>query len=239
MTKISLICHFALILTHPTVWRISWSISFYVVRANSLFVILSPVRDPFFSMSRRSLNTFMNALTGPDFTCYPASSQVPKDFYNLLEVYLDAVFYPVLSKLSFLQEGHRLEFLKPNDPNSPLIFKGIVFNEMKGAMASPDARLSEAVMQALFPDLTYSVNSGGEPQQILDLTLEELKAFHEKFYHPSRCLFYFYSNLPIEQHLDFLQKHVFDHVQRVPPLPVLPLQPRFNVTYSRNSKISR
>jgi len=187
-----------------------------------------PVRDPFFSMSRRSLNTFMNALTGPDFTCYPASSQVPKDFYNLLEVYLDAVFYPTLSKLSFLQEGHRLEFIKSDDPNSPLVFKGIVFNEMKGALATPDARLSEALMHTLFPDLTYGVNSGGEPLEILSLTYEELKEFHQKFYHPSRCLFYFYGNLPIEGHLDFLEKHAFTHVKKAPPLPFLPKQPRFS-----------
>ena len=187
-----------------------------------------PVRDPFFSMSRRSLNTFMNALTGPDFTCYPASSQVPKDFYNLLDVYLDAVFHPTLSKLSFLQEGHRLEFAKPEDPTSPLVFKGIVFNEMKGALATPDARLSEALMHALLPNLTYGVNSGGEPLEILNLTYEELKDFHAKFYHPSRCLFYFYGNLPIEGHLDFLEKHAFAHVQKVAPLPFLPKQPRFS-----------
>lgn len=186
-----------------------------------------PVRDPFFSMSRRSLNTFMNALTGPDFTCYPASTQVPKDFYNLLEVYLDAVFHPTLSKLSFLQEGHRLEFLKSDDPNSPLVFKGIVFNEMKGAMASPDARLSEAIMKALFPNLTYGFNSGGEPYEIMNLTYEELKAFHTQYYHPSRCLFYFYGNLPIEKHLDFLQKLAFDGVEKQPPLPFLPTQIRF------------
>jgi presequence protease len=186
-----------------------------------------PVRDPFFSMSRRSLNTFMNALTGPDFTCYPASSQVPKDFYNLLEVYLDAVFHPTLSLLSFLQEGHRLAFLKPDDPNTPLIFKGIVFNEMKGALATPDARLSESIMQNLFPDLTYGVNSGGEPLKIISLTYQELKAFHTKFYHPSRCLFYFYGNLPIEGHLDFLERQAFANIEKVPPLPFLPKQPRF------------
>lgn len=186
-----------------------------------------PVRDPFFSMSRRSLNTFMNALTGPDFTCYPASSQVPKDFYNLLEVYLDAVFHPILSELSFLQEGHRLEFLNPEDPNSPLVFKGIVFNEMKGAMANPDSRLTEELMHALFPDLTYGINSGGNPQDVLSLTYEQLKEFHSKFYHPSRCLFYFYGNLPIQQHLDFLEKHAFVGVRRLPPLPLLPRQPRF------------
>src|SRR5207244_550119 len=102
-----------------------------------------PVKDPFFGMQGRSLNTFMNALTGADFTCYPAASQVPKDFYNLLEVYLDAVFHPNLNELSFLQEGHRLEFSIPTDPHSALEYKGVVFNEMKGAMANPTARLNE------------------------------------------------------------------------------------------------
>ena len=99
-----------------------------------------PVKDPFFYMRRRSLNTFMNALTGSDFTCYPASSENKKDFYNLLDVYLDAVFYPNLKKESFLQEGHRLEFEKPLIPKS-LKYKGVVFNEMKGAMASIDDML--------------------------------------------------------------------------------------------------
>lgn len=186
-----------------------------------------PIRDPFFGMTRRSLNTFMNAITGPDFTCYPASTQVPKDFYNLLDVYLDAVFKPLLSKLSFLQEGHRLEFTKADDPTSPILFKGIVFNEMKGAMATGEARLGEALMQALFPDLTYGVNSGGDPKEILSLTYEDLKAFHEKYYHPSRCLFYFYGNLPLEKHLDFLEKHAFEGVKKMSPLPLLPTQPRF------------
>ncbi|MCC5831851.1 MAG: insulinase family protein [Chlamydiales bacterium] len=186
-----------------------------------------PVRDPFFSMNRRSLNTFMNALTGADFTCYPAASQVEKDFYNLLEVYLDAVFKPKLTELSFRQEGHRLEFLNPEDPNSPLMFKGVVYNEMKGAMASGEARLSENLMHALFPDLTYGVNSGGDPKEIPTLTYEELKAFHAKFYHPSRCLFYFYGNLPLEKHLAFLEEHALAGVEKLSPLPFLPRQPRF------------
>lgn len=186
-----------------------------------------PVRDPFFSMNRRSLNTFMNALTGGDFTCYPAASQVEKDFYNLLEVYLDAVFKPKLTQLSFLQEGHRLEFLHPDDPNSPLLFKGVVFNEMKGALATGEARLSEALMSSLFPNVTYGVNSGGDPKEIPSLTYEELKAFHAKFYHPSRCLFYFYGNLPLEKHLAFLEKHAFKGVKKIDPLPLLPKQPRF------------
>lgn len=186
-----------------------------------------PVHDPFFAMYRRSLNTFMNALTGPDFTCYPAATQVPKDFYNLLEVYLDAVFEPKLTQLSFLQEGHRLEFLEPENPNSPLVFKGIVFNEMKGALATGDARLGEELMAALFPNLTYGVNSGGDPKEILNLTYEELKTFHQQFYHPSRCLFYFYGNLPLEQHLDFLEEHIFKNTQPTSQLPLLPKQPRF------------
>lgn len=186
-----------------------------------------PVKDPFFAMGRRSLNTFMNAFTGPDFTCYPASSQVPKDFYNLLEVYLDAVFHPLLKKESFLQEGVRLDFLDEKDPSSPLCFKGIVFNEMKGALASPETRLIEALMASLFPDLTYGINSGGDPKVIPDLTYEQLKEFHSKYYHPSRCLFFFYGNLPLERHLEFLDKHVFAGVEKLPSLPKIKKQKRF------------
>ncbi len=187
-----------------------------------------PVKDPFFAMQRRSLNTFMNALTGADFTCYPAASQVTKDFYNLLDVYLDAVFHPTLDELSFLQEGHRLEFADPADPQSPLEYKGIVFNEMKGALGSPSARLTEAMNHALFPDLTYGINSGGDPKVIPTLTYSELREFHEKYYHPSRCLFFFYGNLPLEGHLDFIAEHVLNKAQAATPIPPLPLQPRFS-----------
>lgn len=186
-----------------------------------------PVKDPFFAMQRRSLNTFMNALTGSDFTCYPASSQVPKDFYNLLDVYLDAVFHPTLNELSFLQEGHRLEFAIPSDPHSPLERKGIVFNEMKGAMSSPNARLSEILNQALFPDLTYGINSGGDPKHIPELTYEELRSFHQTHYHPSRCLFFFYGNMPLEGHLDFIAGNILNDVKKADPLPTIPLQQRF------------
>jgi Zn-dependent M16 (insulinase) family peptidase len=186
-----------------------------------------PVKDPFFSMNRRSLNTFMNALTGADFTCYPASTQVYTDFYNLLEVYLDAVFKPTLHELSFAQEGHRLEFAIPNDPGSPLEYKGIVYNEMKGALSSSSARLAEAINETLFPDTTYGVNSGGDPAAIPSLSYQELKEFHEKYYHPSRCLFFFYGNMPLEGHLDFIAQHALKNVKKVSPLPPIPLQPRF------------
>lgn len=186
-----------------------------------------PVKDPFFAMNRRSLNTFMNALTGADFTCYPAASQVHKDFYNLLDVYLDAVFHPLLNELSFMQEGHRLEFSDPSNSSSPLEYKGIVYNEMKGALASATARLSEAINAALFPDITYGCNSGGDPQQIPELTFQELRQFYQTYYHPSRCLFFFYGNMPLEKHLDFIAEHTLNHTRKAPPLPPIPLQPRF------------
>jgi Zn-dependent M16 (insulinase) family peptidase len=186
-----------------------------------------PIKDPFFSMTRRSLNTYMNALTGQDFTCYPASSQVEKDFYNLLEVYLDAVFHPELKKMSFLQEGHRLEWTDPKNQKSPLHFQGVVYNEMKGALSSPESRLWESVMQHLTPDLPYRFNSGGNPKEIPNLTYEELKEFHQTFYHPSRCIFFFYGNLPLSKHLDFLLSLGLDSYEKVAPLPPLPLQKRF------------
>ena len=186
-----------------------------------------PVKDPFFAMIRRSLNTYMNALTGSDFTCYPAASQVPKDFYNLLEVYLDAVFHPNLNLLSFLQEGHRLEFENPKDPASPLVYKGVVFNEMKGVLSSASSRLSEEMHAALFPDNTYGTNSGGNPQLIPELTYEQLRLFHQKYYSPSRCLFFFYGNMNLEAHLDFITKHALEGVEKIPELPPIPPQPRF------------
>lgn len=186
-----------------------------------------PVRDPFFAMNRRSLNTFMNALTGADFTCYPAASQVEQDFYNLLEVYLDSVFHPLLQELSFSQEGCRLEFSDPLDPTSPLEFKGVVFNEMKGSLASPTTRLIETLNATLFPNSPYGYNSGGDPSQIPNLSYEELLYFHKNYYHPSRCLFFFYGNLPLKKHLDFISHKLLKNVQKMPPLPPIPKQQRF------------
>ena len=186
-----------------------------------------PVKDPFFAMNRRSLNTFMNAFTGADFTCYPAASQVEQDFYNLLDVYMDAVFHPELKELSFLQEGHRYEFADPKDPKSALEIKGIVYNEMKGSLNSGDARLWHAMLEHLFPDLPYKYNSGGDPLVIPELTYPKLIAFHETFYHPSRCLFYFYGNLPLKKHLDTLADKALHNVKKLAPLKPIPRQPRF------------
>ncbi|MBI5272526.1 MAG: insulinase family protein [Chlamydiia bacterium] len=191
-----------------------------------------PVKDPFFSMTRRSLNTFMNALTGSDFTCYPASSQVQQDFYNLLEVYLDAVFHPELKLLSFLQEGHRFEFAEPQNPQSSLQWQGVVYNEMKGNLSSSESRLWRAVFKYLLPDLPYAYNTGGDPKDIPNLAYEDLIEFHRDFYHPSRCLFFFYGNIPLSQHLDFIASKALTGAGKCAPLPPLPLQPRFSTPIS-------
>ncbi len=187
-----------------------------------------PVKDPFFAMTRRSLTTYMNALTGADFTCYPAASQVEQDFYNLLEVYLDAVFHPQLKRESFYQEGCRLELADRANLKGPLIWKGVVFNEMKGALASPDSRLWHTLMKALVPDLTYAHIAGGDPAIIPTLTYEELIHFYETYYHPSRCLFFFYGSFPLKKHLDVLEETVLKNAPKAPPLPILPKQSRFS-----------
>ncbi|MHC5224548.1 insulinase family protein [Ignatzschineria sp. LJL83] len=166
-----------------------------------------PVRDPFFMMIRRSLNTFMNAFTSSDWTAYPFASQNKKDFYNLLDVYLDAAFFPQLEYLDFLQEGHRLEFTEMENPESELVYKGVVFNEMKGAMSSIGSVLYQELTKALFPTITYHNNSGGEPQDIPDLTHEGLVNFHKKHYHPSNSVFMTYGNMdPLEHQKVFEEK---------------------------------
>jgi len=155
-----------------------------------------PVRDPFFMMTRRSLNTFMNAFTSSDWTAYPFASRNRKDYNNLLEVYLDAVFFPSLNELDFAQEGHRIEFEETENSDSELVFKGVVFNEMKGAMSSPVSSLWQNLTTELFPSITYHHNSGGDPVHIPDLTYEELKHFHSDHYHPSNALFMTYGDIP-------------------------------------------
>ena len=127
-----------------------------------------PVRDPFFSMIKRSLNTFMNAFTASDWTMYPFSTQNKKDFYNLMDVYLDAAFFPNLDELSFKQEGHRLEMERDSAPGGEarLAFKGVVYNEMKGAMSSQDQVMVRSILHALYPDTTVEMvleNTGFKP----------------------------------------------------------------------------
>ncbi|MBS3803196.1 MAG: insulinase family protein [Oleiphilaceae bacterium] len=158
------------------------------------------VRDPFFMMIRRSLNTFMNAFTSSDWTAYPFASKNRKDFDNLLSVYLDSVFFSKLDPLDFAQEGHRLEFETPDDPSSPLVYRGVVYNEMKGAMGSATAQLWQGLSSHLFPTTTYHYNSGGEPDQIVDLDYDDLVQFYRHHYHPSNAFFVTFGNIPAHEH---------------------------------------
>ncbi|XP_054166731.1 presequence protease, mitochondrial-like [Oppia nitens] len=169
-----------------------------------------PVRDPFFKMLNRSLTTFMNAFTTPDHTFYPFSTQNLKDYYNLMTVYLDAVFFPLLQPLDFNQEGWRLEHQDINDPQSDIIFKGVVFNEMKGVFSSPAAIYVRSLQNHLFPDTTYANESGGDPLVIPELKYEDLKEFHRKHYHPSNARFITYGNFPLESHLAFIDDYVLN-----------------------------
>jgi Zn-dependent M16 (insulinase) family peptidase len=174
-----------------------------------------PVRDPFFMMIRRSLNTFMNAFTSSDWTAYPFASQNKKDFNNLLDVYLDATFFPLLDERDFAQEGHRLEFAAPDNPDSELTFKGVVFNEMKGALSSPVQRLGLALQSRLFPTTTYHHNSGGDPEAIPDLTYEQLKAFHARHYHPSNAIFLTYGDIPAAEHQERFEAGALGQFQQL------------------------
>ena len=185
-----------------------------------------PVRDPFFAMLKRSVNTFMNALTAADWTLYPVASMNRKDFYNLMGIYLDATFFPLLREQDFLQEGHRLDFADPEDPDS-LMIKGVVFNEMKGAMADPSSLLGRRLNAALFPTTCYGENSGGEPLVIPELTWEQLRAFHQSYYHPSNSWIFTYGNLPLEEHLQQIDHLALSRFAKQPVDSSIPLEKRF------------
>jgi len=149
-----------------------------------------PVKEPFVELLKGSLHTFLNAFTYPDKTCYPVASTNLRDFYNLVDVYLDAVFFPRIPRHVFLQEGWHFELTEAGE----LIRSGVVFNEMKGVYSSADSVLAEFSQRLLFPDTTYGVDSGGDPKVIPSLTYEEFKAFHAAYYHPSNARFFFSGN---------------------------------------------
>lgn len=189
-----------------------------------------PVRDPFFSMLKRSLSTFMNAFTASDWTMYPFATQNRTDFYNLMDVYLDAVFLPRLEELSFKQEGHRLELEQHSeDPSSRrLVYKGVVYNEMKGAMSSADQVMARSLLRALYPSTTYHHNSGGDPAVIPRLSFEQLRSFHGRHYHPSNAYFFTYGNLPLADHLVFIREKTLDRFKRIDPDTDVKSQPRWD-----------
>ena len=161
-----------------------------------------PVKDPFLQLLKGSVYTFLNAMTYPDRTVYPASTVVEKDYFNLMKVYGDAVFFPLLRKETFMQEGIRLE----NNPEGKLEWQGIVYNEMKGSYSDPAAVLDEYSRRTLFPDTAYQYDSGGVPDSIPDLTYEQFRAFHKKYYSPSNCRIFLYGNIETEKQLEFLEK---------------------------------
>jgi hypothetical protein len=183
-----------------------------------------PVKKPFVELIKGSLNTFLNAMTFPDKTAYPVASQNLKDFYNLVDVYLDAVFFPLLTEDTFRQEGWHYEL---TDITAPLVYKGVVFNEMKGVFSSPDAVLRDLSQRSLYPDTTYGKSSGGDPKAIPELTYEQFKRFHQTYYHPSNTRAFFSGDDDPGQRLAILDEY-FSQFDRQPVDAEVKLQPRFN-----------
>ncbi len=174
-----------------------------------------PLKEPFTNMMNQSVNTFLNALTYSDKTVYPASSTVKSDYFNLMDVYGDAVFFPLLKKGAFLQEAHRIEL----DENGKPSIQGVVYNEMKGAYSSFESVASDVQLRSLFPDTNYAFDSGGDPMDIPEFSYEAFKAFHKKYYRPENCLVFLYGNISTEEQLDFLQTHFLDRLEKKFPVP--------------------
>ncbi|BFZ21931.1 hypothetical protein BsWGS_24970 [Bradybaena similaris] len=186
-----------------------------------------PVRDPFFKMISRSMATYMNALTAYDWTMYPFSSQNGQDFKNLMAVYLDAVLFPLIRELDFCQEGWRLEQTDLSDSSSPITFKGVVYNEMKGVFSNSQSIYQQEALNSLLPSHTYGVVSGGHPDDIPKLTYEQLKNFHATHYHPSNAKFFTYGNLPLDGHLEYINSYL-DKFSQIPPSTTVPKEPRWD-----------
>lgn len=183
-----------------------------------------PVKDSFLVMSRRSLATFLNAFTWPDKTVYPAASAVRQDFWNLLSVYGDAVFHPLLSEETFMQEAHHLEY----DEAGRLIRKGVVYNEMRGDYSSADSLAGTASSTSLFsPGHPYSFDSGGDPAAIPSLDYEAFRAFHAERYHPSNCKVFFHGDIPLEEELAFLEERFLGDFRARAVRSAVPVQPPF------------
>ena len=173
-----------------------------------------PLKEPFVELVKGSLNTFLNAMTYPDKTMYPVASKNDKDFRNLMDVYLDAVLYPRVREDAeiVMQEGWHYELENADDE---LTYKGVVFNEMKGVYSSPDSVLERQMMRELFPDTTYGVDSGGDPDHITDLTYEEFQEFYRVHYHPSNSYIFLYGNMNIEEQLAFLNDEYLSHFDAI------------------------
>lgn len=166
-----------------------------------------PVKEPFVELLKGSLQTFVNAFTFPDKTCYPCASQNLQDFYNLIDVYQDAVFHPLLQEHILQQEGWHFEL---EDAEKPMIYKGVVFNEMKGAYSDPNRILGNTSQFSLFPDHVYGLSSGGDPKVIPELTYEEFVGFHKAYYHPSNSRIVFWGDDDPEERLRLMDAYLAD-----------------------------
>ena len=183
-----------------------------------------PVKDPFLQLLKGSVNTFLNAMTYPDKTVYPAASPVAQDLFNMMLVYGDAVFFPLLKPELFRQEGHRLQF----DDDGTLSRTGIVYNEMKGTYSSHDSVVGETCFQSLFPDTIYGFDSGGDPAVIPHLTYDQFTEFHRRHYHPGNARIMLYGNIPTEEYLQFLDERFLSRFEAQDPIPMPPRQPRWD-----------
>lgn len=179
-----------------------------------------PLKDPFMVLAKQSVNTFLNAMTYPDKTVYPASSVVETDYFNLMEVYGDAVFFPNLDEWAFKQEGHRFEI----DEKGKMTVQGVVLNEMRANYSDFDSVIYDTANASIFGGSIYEKDSGGSPLEIPDLTYEHYKAFYKKFYHPVNCRIFLMGNIPTEKQLKFLEEKFLSHFdkaekpQSIPPI---------------------
>ena len=169
-----------------------------------------PLKEPFTTLASTSLNTFLNAMTYPDKTVYPGASVVPADYFNMMDVYADAVFFPKLDHETFIQEGHRLEL----DENGNLSIQGVVYNEMKGEFSTFMQIAGNEQGNAMYPDSFYAFDSGGDPLDIPTLTYEQFIDFHQKFYNPDNCLLFLYGDIPTEKQLDFLDERFMPRIEK-------------------------
>lgn len=173
-----------------------------------------PSKDPFVELVKGSMNTFLNAITYPDKTMFPVASTNDADFRNLMDVYLDAVFYPNIyrNEAIFRQEGWSYQIERAEDP---IVYNGVVYNEMKGAYSSPDEMTDRTIMHSLFPDTTYGEDSGGMPEHIPELTYEDFLNFHRTYYHPSNSYLYLYGKMDMEERLTYLDREYLSHFDRI------------------------
>lgn len=191
-------------------------------------------KEPFMDLVQTSLATFLNAITYPDKTIYPVASRNDKDFANLMDVYLDAVFYPVIAEDEriFRQEGWRYEL---ESPEAELRYSGVVYNEMRGAFSSAFEVLYEETTEALLPDTIYANNSGGEPYTIPELSYENFKAFHAKYYHPSNTRLFLYGKMDLAERMAYLDREYLSHFEKIDPQSEINWQKPF----TQERKISR